>query len=157
MIDKLKSPKQFKKSKRVGRGYASTKGSHTTGKGNKGQKARSGYKKPARDFEGGQNPLSRRLPTLRGISKNSRNRSFITSKTKVFEIKLSELENFFGAKDKITKESLREKGLVKDQANKIVTEKILFDKEASKKLHVDGVKVSKKAKESIEKAGGSVK
>lgn len=50
--------------KRVGRGYGSGKGGHTTGRGSKGQKAR-GKVKPT--FEGGQLPLARRIPRKRGF------------------------------------------------------------------------------------------
>lgn len=55
--------------KRVGRGRGS-KGGHTVGAGQKGQKSRSGYKKPRPGFEGGQMPLSRRLPKYRGFRRN---------------------------------------------------------------------------------------
>ena len=48
--------------KRVGRGHASGTGK-TAGRGNKGQKARSGYSRK-RNFEGGQQPLARRLPKI---------------------------------------------------------------------------------------------
>lgn len=54
-----------KSSKRVGRGYGSGKGGHTAGRGTKGQSSRTGGKVPLW-FEGGQLPLIKRLPMIRG-------------------------------------------------------------------------------------------
>jgi large subunit ribosomal protein L15 len=64
-LEKLKT----KSKKRVGRGYGSMKGGHTAGRGQKGQKSRSGYTQPRPGFEGGQMPLSRRLPKFRGFTR----------------------------------------------------------------------------------------
>ncbi len=69
MLEDLKKTKNVKKKRRVGRGYASSKGGHTIGKGQKGQKSRSGYSAPRPGFEGGQMPLSRRIPKLRGFGR----------------------------------------------------------------------------------------
>jgi ribosomal protein L15 len=66
MLDKLVKIKS-KSTRRVGRGYGSARGGHTVGRGQKGQKSRSGYTQPRPGFEGGQMPLSRRLPKFKGF------------------------------------------------------------------------------------------
>lgn len=66
MLDKLVKIKS-KSTRRVGRGYGSGRGGHTVGRGQKGQKSRSGYTQPRPGFEGGQMPLSRRLPKFKGF------------------------------------------------------------------------------------------
>ena len=159
MINTLPSPKQISKSKQVGRGIGSGRGGHTTGKGTKGQKSRSGYTKARPGFEGGQNPLSKRLPHLRGMyaGKNTRKRGFVTSKQKKVVIQLSDLENAVKAGEKVTLDRLLELGLLKAYSHKDVLAKIVFDKDIKKKLEVEGVKTTNSAKEAIEKAGGSVK
>ncbi|MEI6887371.1 MAG: uL15 family ribosomal protein, partial [bacterium] len=68
-LPKLKNFKR--KAKIIGRGTSSGKGGHTVGRGMNGQSSRSGgNQKPRQDFEGGQNPLSKRLPKLRGFKRN---------------------------------------------------------------------------------------
>lgn len=160
MIQNLPSPKTKKKSVRKGRGYGSQRGGHTTGQGTKGQKSRSGYTKPGPSFEGGQNPLSKRLPQMKGMygsGNRTRKRGYITAKTKSQPVQLSELENNFKSGDTVTEEKLIESGLVSNVAHKKLDLKILFDKEISKKLVIEGVSISKSAKAAIEKAGGEIK
>ena len=126
--------------KRVGRGVGSGLGK-TSGRGEKGQKARSGYShKPG--FEGGQLPLYRRLPK-RGFS----NAMF---KTKYAVINLSDL-NKFENDAVVTPELLKEMGLIKNQLNGI---KVLGNGTLEKKLTVKAHKFSDVAKEQIEKLGG---
>ena len=126
--------------KRVGRGVGSGLGK-TSGRGEKGQKARSGYShKPG--FEGGQLPLYRRLPK-RGFS----NAMF---KTKYAVINLSDL-NKFENDTVITPELLKEMGLIKNQLDGI---KVLGNGTLEKKLTVKAHKFSDVAKEQIEKLGG---
>ena len=126
--------------KRVGRGVGSGLGK-TSGRGEKGQKARSGYShKPG--FEGGQLPLYRRLPK-RGFS----NAMF---KTKYAVINLSDL-NKFENDVVITPELLKEMGLIKNQLDGI---KVLGNGTLEKKLTVKAHKFSDVAKEQIEKLGG---
>lgn len=126
--------------KRVGRGVGSGLGK-TSGRGEKGQKARSGYShKPG--FEGGQLPLYRRLPK-RGFS----NAMF---KTKYAVINLSDL-NKFENDAVITPELLKEMGLIKNQLDGI---KVLGNGTLEKKLVVKAHKFSDVAKEQIEKLGG---
>ena len=126
--------------KRVGRGTGSGLGK-TSGKGHKGQNARSGGGvRP--DFEGGQLPLFRRLPK-RGFS----NAMF---KTTYAVLNLSDL-NKFEENTTITPELLKEMGILKNQLNGV---KILGNGTLEKKLTVQANQFSKKAKEAIEKLGG---
>lgn len=131
-----------KKRKRVGRG--GSRGG-TSGRGNKGQKARSG---PSLGcvFEGGQMPLSRRLPK-RGFS----NAEF----KKLFElINLDALEAAFEAGTEVTQELLLEKGVIKGKRGYSV--KVLGNGTLTKKLIVHADAVSKTAEEAIKKQGGEV-
>ena len=126
--------------KRVGRGTGSGLGK-TSGKGHKGQNARSGGGvRPG--FEGGQIPLFRRLPK-RGFS----NAMF---KTTYAVLNLSDL-NKFEENTTITPELLKEMGILKNQLDGV---KILGNGTLEKKLTVQANQFSKKAKEEIEKLGG---
>lgn len=132
----------FKERKRVGRGTGSGLGK-TSGKGHKGQNARSGGGVRV-GFEGGQLPLFRRLPK-RGFS----NANF---KIRYATINLSDLNNFEeGAV--VSPELLKEMGLVKKQLDGI---KVLGNGNLTKKLTVKAHKFSEKAKEEIEKLGGNI-
>lgn len=127
--------------KRVGRGYGSGLGK-TSGKGHKGQKARSGGGvRPG--FEGGQMPLYRRLPK-RGF-------------TNIFATKYSIINivdlNRFDENTVVTPELLLEEGLIKKLNDGV---KILGDGDLDKKLTVKAHKFSKSAAEKIEAAGGKV-
>lgn len=126
--------------KRVGRGTSSGTGK-TSGKGHKGQNARSGGG-VRQGFEGGQLPLYRRLPK-RGFS----NAKF---KTEYAVINLSDLNNFDDG-TVITPELLKEMGLVKNQLDGI---KILGNGILEKKIIVKANKFSEIAKQQIEKLGG---
>lgn len=130
----------FKERKRVGRGTGSGLGK-TSGKGHKGQNARSGGGVRV-GFEGGQLPLFRRLPK-RGFS----NANF---KIRYATINLSDLNNFEDGAV-VSPELLKEMGLVKKQLDGI---KVLGNGKLSKKLTVKAHKFSEKAKEEIEKLGG---
>ena len=132
--------KAFSSKKRVGRGPGSGLGK-TSGKGHKGQNARSGGGvRPG--FEGGQLPLFRRIPK-RGFS----NAKF---KTTYAVINLSDLNKFEDGAV-VTPELLKEMGLVKKQLNGI---KVLGKGKLDKKLIVKAHKYSNVAKEQIEKLGG---
>lgn len=161
MLHILPSPKQKQKSKRIGRGTGSGVGGHTAGRGGKGQTARGGHKSPRPGFEGGQNPINRRLPRFRGLAKKGKgftSRGFILAIQKNTPIKLSELAE--AAKDlklnEIDIAKMVEAGLLKPKYNKDLIVKVLFDKEIDYKLNLKGIEVSKAAKSAIEKAGGSV-
>jgi len=125
--------------KRLGRGMGSGLGK-TSGKGEKGQKARSGVSIPA-TFEGGQLPLYRRLPK-RGFS----NAQF---KIKYATINVEDLNRFEDGTE-VTPELLRETGLVKNQLDGI---KVLGNGTLEKKLTVKANKFSKEAISKIEKSG----
>ena len=126
--------------KRVGRGIGSGLGK-TSGKGHKGQNARSGGG-VRQGFEGGQLPLFRRLPK-RGFT----NAMF---KTEYAVINLSDL-NKFEEGATVSPELLKEMGLVKKQLDGI---KVLGNGKLEKKLVVKAHKFSNVAKEQIEKLGG---
>ncbi|MBN3523728.1 50S ribosomal protein L15 [Paenibacillus apiarius] len=125
--------------KRVGRGIATGNGK-TSGRGHKGQNSRSGGGvRPG--FEGGQNPLYRRLPK----------RGFINPTRKEYAvINVTEL-NRFEAGTEVTPELLMEQGIVKNPMSGI---KILGNGELSVKLTVKANKFSQSAVEKIEAAGG---
>ncbi len=156
MLSNLPSPKTKQKSKRVGRGLGSGVGGHTTGRGTKGQKSRSGYTKPGRNFEGGQNPLSRRLPKLRGGAKGVGPKYF-KSKVKTIVVQLSRIEESIKVGENVTIETLVELGLISPSRNRKNLIKVLFDKDVTKKFSIEGLNASKKAIESIKKAGGEIK
>ena len=128
--------------KRVGRGPGSGLGK-TSGRGENGQKSRSGYShKPG--FEGGQLPLYRRLPK----------RGFTNAKFKVeyAVINLSDLNKFENGAV-VTPELLKEMGLLKNQLNGV---KVLGNGTLDKKITVRAHKFSEKAQAEIEKLGGKV-
>ncbi len=130
----------IRESKRVGRGVSSGHGK-TSGKGHKGQNARSGGGvRPG--FEGGQLPLFRRLPK-RGFS-NAR------FKVEYATINVSDLDKFEDGAV-VTPELLKEMGIVKKQLAGI---KVLGNGELTKKLTVKASKFSATALEKIEKMGG---
>jgi large subunit ribosomal protein L15 len=129
-----------KRNKRVGRGTGSGHGT-TSCRGDKGQKARAGYK-ALPHWEGGQMPLYRIL----GKS------GFTNIFKKSYEVfNLKDLESL--GLDKIDLESLKEKKIVSKRAIRL---KILGTGTIAKSLEVHAHKVSKSAKEAIEKAKGSV-
>ena len=127
-------------SKRLGRGTSSGHGK-TSGKGHKGQNARSGGGVRA-VFEGGQLPLYRRLPK-RGIT-NAR------FKVEYAVINMTDLNRFDNGAV-ITPELLKEMGLVKKQLSGI---KVLGNGTLEKKVTIKAHKFSAKAVEQIEKLGG---
>ena len=130
----------FKTSKRLGRGTGSGLGK-TSGKGHKGQNARSGGGvRPG--FEGGQLPLFRRLPK-RGFS----NAMF---KVEYATINVSDLEKFEDGAV-VTPELLKEMGILKKQLAGV---KVLGNGELTKKLTVKAHKFSVSAIEKIEAIGG---
>jgi large subunit ribosomal protein L15 len=126
--------------KRVGRGPGSGHGK-TAGRGEKGQKSRTGYSQK-RGFEGGQMPLHRRIPK-RGFTN--------IFKEEFAVVNLSDLDRF-DAGSTVNEDSLRQAGLVKGRRRKI---KILGTGEVSKKLNVTADRFSKSAKAKIEAAGGA--
>ncbi len=125
--------------KRVGRGPGSGLGK-TSGRGENGQKSRSGASIPA-VFEGGQSPLFRRLHK-RGFS-NAR------FKTRYATINVGEL-NCFNDGDVVTPELLKEKGIIKKSLSGI---KVLGDGKLEKKLTIKAHRFTSSALDKIEKSG----
>jgi large subunit ribosomal protein L15 len=141
-LNKLKAPAgSTHKKKRVGRGPGTGLGK-TAGRGNKGQKSRSGYSR-MRGFEGGQMPLHRRLPK-RGFTN--------TFRRQWAEVNISDLEKSFETGANVTPEALVEHGLVRKSRQKSVV--ILGQGELKKALTVNAHRFSASAKQKIEAAGG---
>lgn len=130
-----------KNKKRIGRGQGSGTGK-TSGKGNKGQNARSGGGVRL-GFEGGQTPLARRLPK----------RGFTNFTRKEYATLNVELLERFEDGTVVTPEMLLEQRIIRKKLNGV---KVLGNGELTKKLTVKANKFSKSAQETIEKAGGSV-
>ena len=135
-----------KNRKRIGRGIGSGTGK-TSGKGHKGQKARSGVS--IKGFEGGQMPIHRRLPK-RGFTNINR--------TNYTELNLGRIQklidsNKIDPKKIINYKTLLDLGLVSSNKNRI---KILAKGEIKSKIDIEASAFSNSAKEIIEKAGGSI-
>jgi large subunit ribosomal protein L15 len=137
--------------KRVGRGLGSGKGRYS-GRGVKGQKARSGSHKMPAGFEGGQMPIDMRLGKLRGNT-SADAMPIGPFRTYSQPVNVRDLESRFDAGAEVTPESLKAAGLV---AKLRVDVKILGEGELTKKLAVSAHGFSKSAVEKIEAAGGSV-
>ena len=137
-LNELKPAVSKVKRNRVGRGMASGNGK-TSGRGHKGQKARSGGG-VRRGFEGGQTPLYRRLPKRGFNNINAKNYT---------EVTLNML-NKSKATD-VTAESLLEEGIIGKINDGIV---VLATGKLEKKLNIKAKKFTAKAKESIEALGG---
>ena len=136
------APGSTRDRKRLGRGPGSGTGK-TSGKGHKGIKARAGHHGPGGGkphFEGGQMPLTRRLPK-RGFTNPFRQEANV--------VRLDQLSSIGGD---VTEESLRAAGLVK----RIGPVKVLANGEVSGAVTVRGIKMSAKAREAILAAGGKV-
>ncbi|MBK0347477.1 50S ribosomal protein L15 [Aerococcaceae bacterium zg-ZJ1578] len=130
-----------KERNRVGRGQGSGNGK-TAGRGQKGQKARSGGGVRL-GFEGGQNPLFRRLPK----------RGFNNINRKEYAIVNVETLNRFEDGTTVTPALLIEAGIIKKELSGV---KILGEGQLERKLTVQAVKFSKGAEEAITAAGGSI-
>jgi large subunit ribosomal protein L15 len=138
-IHDLKPPKGSTRPKRrVGRGIAG-KGGKTAGRGTKGQGARSNV--PV-GFEGGQMPLARRVPKLKGFKNPFR--------VEYAVVNLDTLQSFEG--DDVNPDTLRAHGLV----HKHGLVKVLGRGELSRKVTVKAHAFSKSAEQAITAAGGSV-
>ena len=128
--------------KRLGRGPGSGTGK-TSGKGHKGSKARAGHHGPGGGkphFEGGQMPLTRRLPK-RGFTNPFREESNV--------IRLDQLALLEG---EVTPDTLRAAGLVKRKG----PVKVLNNGELTQAVTVRGLRISASAREAIVAAGGKV-
>ena len=132
---------------RPGRGIGSGKGK-TSGRGHKGQKARSGI--AIKSFEGGQMPLYRRLPK-RGFNSFKKNNIAI--------LNLQELQKYISkgkldSKNIINLSELKKNKILKNKIDKI---KLLGNGDIKDKINIEVDFISKSAKEKIEKNGSSIK
>jgi large subunit ribosomal protein L15 len=132
--------------KRVGRGIGSGQGK-TSGRGHKGAGARSGSTTHAA-YEGGQMPLQRRLPRLKG---EARGRHTVARPVNYAPVNISDLEGVSG--DTIGPDELRAAGLVRKKAKLV---KILGNGEVGRAVTVRAHAFSETAKSKIEAGGGSV-
>ena len=135
--------------KRVGRGLGS-KGRYS-GRGIKGQKSRAGSHAMRAGFEGGQMPLSMRIPKLRGnTSKDAMPVGPFRTYTQ--PVNLRDLDRF-DAGEQVTPESLKAKGLIRTVRKDV---KLLGVGELSKKLTISVHAASASAREKVEAAGGTL-
>lgn len=141
-IHQLKPKHANRDKKRVGRG--GKKGTYS-GKGNKGQKSRAGRKMVPIIRE-----LIKRYPKLRGY------RSFVIENYSVV-VNLQTLEKISKDGEIVSPDNLIKKGIIRMIKGKRPEVKILGSGKLTKQLVVEGCKVSKTAREAIEKAGGTIK
>lgn len=136
-----------KSKKRVGRGYGSGRGGHTSGRGAKGQKARSSV---GLFFEGTKfkKSLIKRLPLFRGKGKLK------PTKARAYVVNLKYLA-VFKANEEVTLETLKEKRIIAKDFSADNQIKILGEGELGVPLTVK-LPTSKPAQEKIEKAGGKI-
>ena len=140
LLSNLKNTHRKSKSRmRVGRGCGSGKGK-TSGRGHKGAKARSGYKRPY-GREGGQMPLHMKLPK-RGFS-NARFRKELDA------INLGLIETLFNDGDVVNEATLRERGYISGSCHGV---KILGKGELKKKVTIEAHAISAGAQEKLKKA-----
>lgn len=139
-------PKARRPRKRVGRGIAAGQGK-TAGRGEKGQKHR--YSVPP-GFEGGQTPLYRRIPTLRGRGKAAHNRGMFGTEYAI--VNVGALSGSFEAGAKVDAAALVAAGLIKKRLDGV---KVLGQGEIDKALHVQATAFSASAREKIEAAQGT--
>lgn len=143
-FNNLKRNKTNRKAKQVGRG--GTRGK-TSGKGTKGQNARSGRKKRPE-----MRDTIKRLPKLRGRGKN-----FLKSRhSNSVVVKLAEIESKFNNGEVVNTKSLIEKGLIKLKNSKKSKVKILGGGEIKKPLTFEGLKISLAAQKLIDSSGGKI-
>ncbi len=146
-IHDIKKNTSNKVSKRIGRGGDRGK---TSGKGHKGQKARAGTsgRMELRD-------MIKKIPKLRGHGvQGNKDRSTIKS---MIPISLSDISEKFENGENVTPITLNEKGLLVKQRGKLPQAKILSNGKITKKVIIDGMLISKSAKELVKKAGGEIK
>lgn len=143
-LNNLKKNKANKDKIRVGRGGAKGK---TSGRGTKGQNARSGRKKRPE-----MRDIIKRIPKLRGRGKNS----LKSIQKDNVAIKLSTLEKKFSAGDTVSTASLLEKKIITTLSGKNPKVKILSTGELTKKLTIKGLKVSSGASKIIVGLGGNI-
>lgn len=133
-----------KSAKRIGRGIGSGKGGHTSSRGQKGQRSRGGAKIPLW-FEGGQLPLIKRLPMLRGKGR-------LKSVRPVAEVTLTEIQKMKA--EIISLETLKAEKIIDKRFKKA---KIIATGKIDRKVTIEGVLVTAGAQKAIEALGGGTK
>ena len=140
------APGSHRDRKRIGRGPGSGKGK-TSGKGHKGIKARAGHHGPGGGkphFEGGQMPITRRLPK-RGFTNPFREDNQV--------VRLDDLVKLGSSGAEVTRDALAAAGLIRANKGQV---KVLANGEISQAVTVRGLKVSAGAREKIVAAGGRI-
>ena len=140
-LHELKPIHRQRKRRRIGRG--GKKGTYS-GRGGKGQTARTGYRVAPRVRE-----LLKKYPKLRGYKRNA--------KTNVITVNLATLEKHFVQGETVNPAVLAQKKIAGTMKGRGAAIKILGDGEITKALTIEKCTLSKSAKEKIEKAGGTVK
>jgi large subunit ribosomal protein L15 len=149
-LSSLKPAQPREARKRVGRGLGSGKGRYS-GRGVKGQKARSGSHKMRPGFEGGQMPSYMRMGKQR-VASSKDAMPIGPFRTSSWSVNVRDLARFEAGAD-VTPERLKEVGLIRNLRRDV---KILGQGELSTKLSVSAHAFSKSAVEKIESAGGTV-
>ena len=147
-LHELQPKTKFAKARRVGRGGKRGK---TSGRGMKGQKARSGHslRPEVRD-------TIKKLPKLRGHGKN-RARTINDATVKPMVVNISMLEARYEAGEQVSPKSLGARGVITvSKGAKKSPVKVLGTGTLTKKLTISGCAVSASAREAIEKAGGTI-
>lgn len=144
--NQLKRRTALKTTKRVGRGGKRGK---TSGRGHKGQKARAGNstRPEMRD-------IIKKLPKRRGYGKNRAKTA--VSKPPVQAVNLDQLETSFSSGEEVSPKTIVEKGLARRVSGKLPKVKVLARGSLNKKLTFTRVVASEKAREAVEKAGGTI-
>jgi large subunit ribosomal protein L15 len=149
-LSNLKPAQERKDRKRIGRGLGSGKGRYS-GRGLKGQKSRAGSHTMRAGFEGGQMPLTMRIPKLPGsTSKDAM--PIGPFRTYCQPVNLKDLDRF-EAGDEVTPETLKAKGLIRSVRKDV---KLLGVGELSKKLSISVHAASATARDKVEAAGGTL-
>jgi large subunit ribosomal protein L15 len=149
-LSTLQPAQRRKDRKRVGRGPGSGKGKFS-GRGVKGQKARSGSRKMRAGFEGGQMPVYMRIGKLRGATSKDA-MPIGPFRTHTVPVNVGDLDRF-DAGAEVTPESLVEKGILK---NTKIDVKLLGNGELTKNLTIRVHAISAGARAKIEAAGGTI-
>ena len=146
-LHELKPTSPRKTAKRIGLGGKRGK---TSGRGGKGQTARTGnsMRPEMRD-------QIKKLPKLRGFGKN-RARTVNSEREEIFVVNLSRLENIFKAGETVSPRTLVDNNIVSLNGGRLPKVKILATGEITKKLTIENCQISTTAKEKIEKAGGII-
>jgi large subunit ribosomal protein L15 len=150
-LSNLQPAQPRKDRKRVGRGLGSGKGRYS-GRGIKGQKARSGSHAMRAGFEGGQMPLYMRTAKLRGNT-SADAMPIGPFRTYSQPVNLRDIDKKFKSGEEVTPETLKERGLIRTTRKDV---KLLGFGETKKKLYITVHAASATAQEKVKRSGGTV-